>query len=111
MIINFKIFESDNNKKFWILPNDKLFNVRLYKIGMSIDEIKTFMTDWIKNKKNIYIGFDGKTWSYTGCEDIPKISNSNVYNKENYEYMGNIDVTNKDIENYEIIINSKKYNL
>lgn len=104
MITNFKIFESIPDKKYWSLKNDEFFKVRLYKIGMSIEKMKIYSFLDQKNLYNIdfYFGFH-KKWEYS--------RERWVFHSEDYIFMGEVEIDEEDIKNYQIIKDAEKYNL
>ena len=123
MITNFKIFEDIANKKgYYLVKDDKFFNVRLYKIGMPIEVIKDFNKKFeFKNRENIdvdclsyYIGCNvdynnNVVWNYSST---PYLSGrTSQYEFIGYEYMGEVEINEDDILEYEMLINTKKYNL
>ena len=109
MITNFKIFESETNKKYWRIKisdkiSNKMIDVQLYKIGMPIQTIEKF--DFLHfHTKDILIGFGYK--NKYGFNDI----DDNFYKDEGFKYMGEVEITEDDIKNYEIAKNQEKYNL
>ena len=103
MIINFKIFEEygeikEKSKVFWVVDNDKDFEVRLFKIGMTIEEIERFKKGITKNlddgKRHFYFGYDPqKGWTY---DDYNYTSGSNYFVSSFYKYMDHVEVDNTD---------------
>jgi len=106
MITDFKIFESNNDKKFWTVKTDRFFPVRLYKIGMTFTRMSTYLYIMDSGAKDIYVGFDGEL--YTWIKYDYSRGNS-LYEKNEYEYMGEVDVSDKDVNKYNEDL--KMYNL
>jgi len=112
MITNFKIFESNSDKKYWRIKISKneddseFIDVQLYKIGMSEKEIKEFA--YLHNHfKDVFVGYNSYStyyYSYTGAND-------DFFDRNGYEYMGRVEITDEDIADYEMRKNTKKYNL
>ena len=97
MITEFKIFESNNGKKFWTVKIDRFFSVRLYKIGMTFNRMKTYLYIKDGGSKYIYVGYDGELWTWIKYEYT---RGNCLYEKNEYEYMGDVDVSEDDINKY-----------
>jgi hypothetical protein len=110
MITNFKIFETVEDKRYWLIRCDYPYlEISLYKLNAT-----KYVLDWAlkvsefvakKKYKNIYIAPFGKrpewdAFNITGREDFKK-----------YDFQGRLEITPEDIENWKIKKQSEKYNL
>ena len=109
-----KMFENYKSKVFWVVDNtDEYFETRLFKIGLSLEDIKKFRYYIFKNndenKRHYYLGYNPvrNKWSY---ENYNYTSGSNFYDAEDYEFMGHVDLTEEDKWNYENSPERKKVN-
>jgi hypothetical protein len=111
MITRFKIFENEEVVLYWKVPvKNPWYTAALMKIMNSEEEIERWInsdltmdveTDYIFLYYRIYSnGNTHWTWSIeTGIT------------KENYEYQGEITLTQEDIDKAEIYLAAKQYNL
>lgn len=120
MITSFKIFENDEEKyrwlesvnKYWkVYLNDNLVELRLYKTGMDKVDLEHWLEisqDFFKRKgyKYIYIGLDDNyDWSYAPEEKV------HHYTNKGFGYMGEVELTDEEIEEYKLKNNIKNYNI
>jgi len=113
MITNFKIFENDSDKKYWKIKisrveNDSEFiDLQLYKIGMPDKNIKEYEFLHYHNE-DAFIGYAANNpkykYSYTAAND-------DFFDRNGFEYMGNVEITEEDVAEYEMRKNAKKYNI
>jgi len=113
MITNFKLYENSENKKYWLIKISKVdddsyfIDLQLYKIGMSIEDIRGFEFLHYHNK-DAFIGYTGNNpkykYNYSDSDD-------NYFDRNGYKYIGKVEITEEDILNYETALNAKKYNL
>lgn len=109
------LFEKFNNdKKYWIIKNDEYADVRLFKIGMSLDIISKVKVITNKKVEKFFIGYnpyngpqEKNKWSYASYQ----YSDNHPLYENDYEYMGYVEINKNDIDEYESKITSKKYNL
>jgi len=111
MITKFKDLRK-SDKCYWLLKNDEFFNARLYKIGMPIDYIKDYQ--FRDKTKSYYIGcvrdYDYHIiWNFSSTPYSEGVVNQ--YEFMNYEYMGEVELIQDDIDKYEMFTNIKKYNI
>jgi hypothetical protein len=113
MITNFKIFENDykfkngnyKSKIFWCVANDEYFEIRLFKIGLTIDEIKRKVFI-IQRDQKIYNKFF--YFGYTKTE--PHWLYATEFSKgsfDDYNFVGNVEINEDDILKYKL----NKYNI
>jgi len=98
MIIDFKLFENNNDKKFWRVRVNGYFTTSLYKIGMPIYRIKTYIYIMKGNARYIYVGCENDEWNYKIYHNT---LGKNRYEEIGYEYMGDVEITEDDIKKYE----------
>lgn len=105
-----KLFEQ-MNEFCWKVPtkDEKLYRVALDKIGMSDDDIDSWL-GIIKpgDYDSVLYFYDNGVWSWSGV-DAKDIYGSKYINKGNYK--GEVIITPEDIEKWELEQNMKKYNL
>jgi len=110
MITNFKIFENNKiNGQFWKIKNDEFIEVKLYKIGLdfiTLDRFaEVFRTAYYENKYY----FIGKYLSDRYTYDARQ--NEIFYRKKYFKYLGEPQIDENDIKDYEMKRNTIKYNL
>lgn len=103
-----RTFESIKHD-FWIINKDTYFGVKLYKIGMSVEEIEQWINDYYppsKNTSNDFIIIKTNIWSW---DDIDQLD----YYKDHkpYSYKGKVTAYDEDIKKYEISKVVNNYNL
>lgn len=126
MIIKFKIFEAVlTNKKYWVVPLDDYFFIRLMKLGLSIEqseEILDFYYDLHDNEQTLdnefiyfFVAFDefGELveWKYYENLDDEKNIYSEEFEDDGYIRQPDIEVTQEDIENWNVMVDVEKYNI
>jgi hypothetical protein len=101
-------------KLFWLLKSTQpYFSAGLWKLNMHQDVINVYEADVYQNFKYIYICFDPDEthmtdiWGWMSFEE----HSYNWFKEKNYKYMGKLNVTKKDIEEYNIVKDVNKYNL
>lgn len=111
-----KTYEIHENKnKYWKVRTDSpYYEISLKNIGMSKDEEDTFLklrdNNNFQNRPVIYIEY---WFDRPNTRESPYVwTHGSLENEtENPTYMGEVEISPEDIEEYEIITNSKKYNI
>lgn len=122
MITSFKIFEnSELIQRYWKVPIDDYFFVRLDKIGMdekAQHEIYDHYLDCGTDSKIVWLGEDDfgdghSHWYWDFSSDYNDSDGSFYANSDldKYEYQGEVDITPEDIEKWKFKNDTKKYNL
>lgn len=101
-----KTFEQFNEKKVWKIRTDEpYFSAGLNKLGLSEEKINIFKSNvnWNRIKKldHIYI------FSHNVDDNWVWMENLNT----NHIYLGEVEINDNDIENYEMKIDTKNFNL
>lgn len=117
MIIKFKIFETKQTQKFWKILTDEYFFIRLDKLGMPEkvqNDIYEHYCDYNENlikfvmigKENY--GYDTYDWHWDFNQDKKE---NDFYVGCEYEYQGELELTQDEINDWILKNNAKKYNL
>jgi hypothetical protein len=127
MITEFKIFEAVlTKKKYWVIPLDDYFYIRLIiKLGLSIDqaeEIYNFYLDLHDNQQfsnneqiYIFVAFDENDelseWSTYEAFENEKNIHSEDFEVQGFIKQPDIEITQKDIDNWQMLMDTNKYNI
>lgn len=101
-----KTFEQFNEKKVWKIRTDEpYFSAGLNKLELSEYQINMFHSDinWNRIKKLNYIYIFNNDYGWVWME------NNNLSQK--HTYMGEVEINEEDIENWEMKIDTKNFNL
>jgi hypothetical protein len=109
-------------KYFWTVKNDENWRASLRKIGIPMNVIENYYANVFRNLDDFrIIPFNQEDYIEVGISENPEI-NKKIYSNDvrsdgvhyrelGYKYMGEVELTPEDIENYEIEQNANKYNL
>lgn len=112
-----KTYEKLGKVLYWKVYTEKsslILEAGLYKISVKCLEYFKYEVDYLKNEHNtekaIWIYKESKdSWQYDGARSVK--DPETVYPDDNLKYMGEIKVTEKDIEEYKFYLDAKNYNL
>ena len=103
------------NDVYWIVNPKYRFDVIMYKMNMSEENIDIFNKllsddkfDFNKSNKICIVYHEGNNWF--SWDEYNKES-LDWFKRHRYKYMGDLNVTPEEIEKYEIEKQTRKYNL
>lgn len=122
-IKNFENSIENTDKMFYkvnIPITEIKLNALLWKLGQNPEDNKSYVKSVVSGE--IFTGIDSFDYFYLSINEkevkLLRLSwmrgdenGFNYYVSRNYKYGGEIEVTDEDIENYNISLNIKKYNL
>jgi len=121
-----KYFENVVNKKYWVIPLDDYYFIRLViKLDLSIDqaeEIYEFYLDLYGNQQMpdneeifFFVAFNenGELYEWKYYEALGNENNirSKDFEEEGFIRQPNIEITQEDINEWQMIMDTDKYNL
>lgn len=102
-------------KQYWMVPTDERFEESAKKIGFDsqifeFDNDGPTFREMIESYEYIFISFykclfEKKQWYWTTLQKVQELET------DDYKFMGYINMTPDEIEEYELSIEVKKYNL
>ena len=127
MITKFQIFEAvKTQKKYWVIPLDDYFFIRLVvRLGLSIDQaedIYDFYLDLHDNfqmrdteRAYFFVAFDenGELHEWKTYEAISDEENiySYEFEEDGFVKQPDIEITQDDIDKWELLMDKEKYNM
>jgi hypothetical protein len=102
-----KILSSEASQYYWLIPIDNRQEKSLIEIGCK--DYSFIDYDFSKDDRifdYIFVSYNGG-WHFMPYND----DSISYYNKSGREYMGSINITNKELEELEIKKTENKYNL